>query len=220
VRLRGLELAGKLGNQSDATWQMFELGDVYRISGELEKAMELYEQAKANFEKMNLFLGLGYYQRGFGDIAMQQARYHDAIDHYQKFMDYVTKDNHLWSIGQAHAKLALAHAYSGNFKDARSEIHDALSQMRDWREDDLVLQLLLAEPMCLNHEGKFEEAVELTTLIAHHPVSWNETKQRARAILDVVSLQLPDVAVQSAIERGKALGLEFVVANLLKQQTD
>jgi len=151
---------------------------------------------------------------------MQQARYHDAIDHYQKFMDYITKDNHLWSIGQAHAKLALAHAYSGNFTDARSEIHNALSQMRDWREDDLVLQLLLAEPICLNHEGKVEEAVELTTFIAHHPISWNETKQQARAILDIVSLQLSDVVVQSATERGMALDLESVIANLLEQQTD
>ena len=220
VRLRGLELSGKLGIQSDAAWQMFELGDVYRLSGELGKAKELYEQAKVNFEKMNLVLGLGYYQRGFGDIAMQQARYLDAVDCYRKFKYYVAKDNHLWSIGQAHAKLALAYAHSGSIKDARSEIYDVLPQMRDWREDDLVLQLLLAEPICLNHEGKFEKAIELTAFIAHHPISWNETKQQARAILDVTSVQLPDVVVQSAIERGKGLDLESVIASLLEQQID
>jgi len=220
VRLRGLELARKLGNESDPAWQTFELGDVYRISGDLEKALELYEQAQANFEKMNLVLGLGYYQRALGDIALQEQRFTDALNHYQEFMRLASQVNHLWSIGQARAKLALAKAYSGNFRDARSEIHDALSQMRDWREDDLVLQLLLAEPICLKHEGKIEEAIKLTAFIASHPISWNETKQQARAILETASHELPDEAVQSAIEQGKALNLETVIAGLTKQTAD
>lgn len=217
VRLRGIELAGKLGNRSDATWQMFELGDIYRVSGDLEKAMELYEQAKSNFEKMNLMLGLGYYQRGLGDIAIQQARYLDAVDQYQKFMYYVAKDNHLWSIGQAHAKLALANAYSGNLKESRIEIYDTISLMQDWREDDLILQLLLAEPVCLHQEGKYEGAVELAAFIAYHPISWNETKQQAHTIMDTSSHELPDKVVQSAIEQGKTLNLETVIANLIEK---
>ena len=162
-------------------------------------------------------LGLGYYQRGLGDIAMQQTRYLDAVDQYQKFMYYVAKDNHLWSIGQAHAKLALANAYSGNLKESRIEIYDTISLMQDWREDDLILQLLLAEPVCLHEEGKYEEAVELAAFIAYHPISWNETKQQAHAIMDTSSHELPDNVVQSAIEQGKTLNLESVIANLIKK---
>jgi tetratricopeptide (TPR) repeat protein len=219
VRGRSLELARRVDNQSDLAWHLYELGDAYRIFGEPEKALELYEQAYANFKKIDLSLGLGYCQRAQGDIALREGRYPDALEHYREFMRYVTHDNHLWSIGQAHAKLALAHAYLGDRGEARLELARAFTQMRDWRENDLDLIAMLAEPVCLLQDGRPENAIELAAFILHHPLSWNETKQQAREILETASRGLPAEAVRSAIERGQARDLEATVAELTEKRT-
>ena len=86
--------------------------------------------------------------------------------------------------------------------------------MQQLGENDLELQALLAEPVCLIQEGKAERAVELAALIAYHRVSWNETKQQARTILEAAGLGVSPGIMQAAIERGKALELDSVVTKL------
>lgn len=215
ARHRSLELAQKTMVQSDVAWQHFELGDIHRIFGQAAPARELYEQAYAEFKQMNMLLGLGFYERAQGDLALAEARYAEALAHYEAFMRYVQQDNHTWSIGQAHAKLALAHACLANRSQARLEMRNALTGMRVWGQDELELMALLAELVCLFQEGNFEPAVELAAFIAHHPVSWNETKKYARATLATASGNLPEQAAQAASARGQALELEGVLERML-----
>jgi len=213
-RQRSLELSKKLNVQSDIAWHHYELGEIYRVFGQLENALELYEQANTDFEKMNLILGKGYYQRAQGDIALHSGHYQEALQRYQAFNRYVIQDNHRWSIQQAHAKLALAHAYLQNRAEARAEMKIALDKMQQVGEKDLELEVLLAEAVCLMKEERPEQAVELAAFIAHHPVSWNETKQLAGAMLETAGRGLSPAVVQAAIESGQAMNLDRIVANL------
>lgn len=215
VRHRSLEIARKTAVQSDVAWQHFELGDVYRIFGQPGPAAELYAQAHTEFEQMNLLLGLGFYERAQGDMAIVAGRYAEALTRYQAFLRYAQQDNHTWGIGQAHAKLALAHAYLENREQARLETHSALTKMREWGQDELELLALLAETVCLLQEGQPEQAIELTAFIAHHPASWNETKQHAHALLEMATNHLSAEQAQAAVERGKALRLEEIIDPLL-----
>jgi hypothetical protein len=105
----------------------------------------------------------------------------------------------------------LAYAYLGDLDKSRSETHKTLTDIQDWGEKELRLLTLLAEAVCLNQEGKPTQAAELAALIQHHPVSWNETRQHARQILETASQDLPEKEVQAAIERGKEMDLETVV---------
>jgi predicted ATPase/DNA-binding SARP family transcriptional activator len=216
LRLREhyLELLRKLGSQSNLAWGLFELGDVHRIFGEPEKAMDLYEQARPMFEKMNMVLALGYDQRARGDLDLAEKRYSDALAHYQKFDAYSREDYHLWSMAQSRSRIALANAYLGNIEQARLDIQSALKQTYDIREDVLALQAMLAEAVCLVQEKNLEAAIELASFLEHHPASWNETKQHAFGVLEIASRSLPEGAVQAAIERGKALDLDSIVAEL------
>lgn len=214
LRQHNLELVKKRGSQSDLAWRLFELGEVHRIFGEPENALSLYDQARPIFEKMTIVLALGYDQRARGDLALVEKRYSNALAHYQKFDAYVREDNHLWSMTQSRARIALAYAYLGNIKQARLDVQSALKQTYDIREDALTLQTMLAEAVCLVQEGKLEAAIELVSFLQHHPTSWNEIKQHARGILEIASRDLPEEAVQAAIERGKALDFDSVVAEL------
>jgi predicted ATPase/DNA-binding SARP family transcriptional activator len=214
LRQQSLELIKKLGYQSDLAWRLFELADVYRIFGEPDKALPLYEQAHLLFEKMNMILGLGFDQRARGDLALLEGRYSDALLHYQKYEAYAIQDNHLWSMAQSHARIALARAYLGDIAQARLDMQAALAEIADFRQDDLTLQTLLAEPVCLLQEEKLGAAIEWVSFLQAHPGSWNETKQQAGRILKTASRNLPQELVQAAMERGKSLDLDSLVAKL------
>ena len=217
LRQHSFELAKKFGVQSDLAWSFFELGDVYRIIGEPEKALDFYEQAQPMFEEMNMVLGLSYDQRARGDLDLAEKRYPDALVHYQKFDAYAREINHIWSMAQSRARIALAYAYLGNIEQAHLDMKSALTQTYFIREDALALQTLLSEGVCLVKEGNLDEAIELMSFLQHHPASWNEVRQHARSIQEMASGRLPEEAVQAAVERGKALDLDKVVAELINR---
>lgn len=216
LRQHNIEIIKKLGSQSDLAWRWFELGEVHRIFGKPELALDLFDQAYPVFEKMNITLGLGFDQRARGDLALENRRYSDALAHYHKFFSFAIEDNQIWTIAQARGKIALANAYLGDLKQSRKEMHIAVGQAYEYREDDLALQILLAEAVCLFQEGKVEEAIELASFLQHHPASWNETKQHARAILETASRDLNQEVVQAAIECGKALDFDTVLVDVAK----
>jgi tetratricopeptide (TPR) repeat protein len=211
---RSLKLTRKTGSQSDLCWKLFELGDVYRVFGEREKAQELYTQAYDGFDRMNFELGMGYYQRALGDLAVAAGQYSAALEHYQQFDRHVIQDNHKWSMAQAGTKLALVHAWMGNLVDSRQKMARSLADSLEWGELDLTLQAILAETVCLVKEEKKERAIELAAFITNHKNCWNETRQQAKAILDSASEGIPEAALRAAVKRGEELTLKEVAAGL------
>jgi len=212
TRERSLEVAKESGIQSFIAWNIYELGEVYRVFGSQPKALELYRQAHLGFDKLKVSLGLGYCHRAFGDIAIQNFQYADALEEHHKFLNYAVDDNHLWSISQAHGKLALAYAYLKNLEQSRSELQITLNQMRDWgNQTDLMLNTLLAEPVCLINQGKFDEAVSLLWFILSHRLGWNETKRHARLLLGEASSPLSSKEIEKAKKRGEKMVLEEVI---------
>lgn len=196
-------------------WNLYELGEIYRVIGETDKAIEQFDRARVEFERTQSMLGLGCYQRSQGDMALKTGNYSEALDHFKACNEYFLKENHPWSIAQSHGKLALAYAYQGDLGTARAEMQVSSGLSRTRGQFDLELIALLAELVCLAKEGKHEQAVVLAAFIAHHPLSWNETKSQAQQILDWAARDLPEETVRAAIEKGKALELEKVASQIL-----
>jgi len=216
TRQRCLELSKLSEFQTTVFWNMYEYGEVYRVFGDQKKAMELYEQAFVGFEKLSISLGLAYYQRAYGDIALQNIQYSNALTHYQKFMKFSTEDNHLWSMAQAHGKLALAYAQLREVERSRTKLITALTQMQTWEKHGLILDSLLAEAACLMKDGRNKEAVALSSFLCNHLFSWNQTKQYARFLLDEVSSQLSPKDVESAKKSGDKIVLDDYIKNYIQ----
>jgi tetratricopeptide (TPR) repeat protein len=212
---RSLELTRKTGSQSDLCWKLYELGDVCRVFGEKDKALELYAQAYEGFERMNMELGLGYHQRALGDLAVAAGQYTEGLKHYQMFALHVIQDNHYWSMAQAGARLALVYAWMGNLVESRRKMMASLADSLDWGEQDLALQAILAETVCLVMEENNGGAVELAAFIANHKNCWNETRQLAEAILETASEGMSEATVRAAVQRGQELALKEVAARLM-----
>jgi hypothetical protein len=63
--------------------------------------------------------------------------------------------------------------------------------------------------------GDSIHGLELTSFVAHHYISWNETKKHARELLASISHELSDETAYAAIERGRSLGWEEVTERIL-----
>jgi len=199
ARARSLALAQKLGHHSDIAFRQYELGEIYRIFGDLETAFGLYAETRTGFEKLNVTLGLAFYQRAQGDIALQEQRYADALPFFQQYKSYAEKDNHQWSRDQARSKVTLTRAHLGEINQGRQEMQAVLAEMNALRWDDLALQAMLTEPVCLLHEGREEATIELASFLQNYHQSWNETKTYAKKIVESAAIGLPNETVQAAV---------------------
>lgn len=90
---------------------------------------------------------------------------------------------HIWRLAYSQAKLAQIAAARGKNEEVQEYIRKSIKAAQSWFAIDVCLITLLAQVMLSTSAGNPEQAVELTTFIAHHPASENETKQHARAIL-------------------------------------
>ncbi len=208
TRQRSIELHRKYGTQTHYCWNIFELGETYRVFGYPQRAREFFDEARAQFEKINLVLGLGYYQRAIGDLAMQEGRYADARHHYAAYSSLTEQDNHLWSMAQAYAKEAWAAAHLGDVDYSRGNIFRCLDVLQEADETGVTLLALLCEACCRAEEGKFEAAAALAAFVAAHRLSWKENHDLAEVLLADLSEHLTDGELRAASKQleGRDLG--------------
>ncbi len=206
-----MELVQKQGSQSELAWQYFELGDIYRIFGQPANALHNYDLARPIAEKIHQNLTLGFDRRAYGDMALQEGRFEDAMELYREYDRFVRAENHPWGMVQATGRLALAQAYLGNLEKARTVMKSALITMYEWRSDDLAMQCLLAEVVCRINEENQIGAIELASFLTHTPISWNETRQQAGELMAKAGDGLSEDQVKSAVERGRSLDLDVIV---------
>ncbi|MCC7362382.1 MAG: hypothetical protein IT317_23075 [Anaerolineales bacterium] len=215
TRQRSRELVLRRLDQSERAWQAFELGDVHRAFGEYELAQAAFDEAQAVFRQAHHTLGLGFCRRASGDLALAAGRYAEALEHYQAYLGLAQQDNHRWSIAQAQAKLALAHAWRGEAEAARRALRQSVPEAYAIGQNDLLLQGLLAEAVGRLTGGQPAAALELAALVAQHPVTWNETRAQAQDLGAQAAALLNPAEAAAAERRGRALAFETALQPFL-----
>ncbi len=219
TRKRSLEASLEARNQNDIAWHTWELGEVYRLMGDFEQARAWYQKALPLFEKAQDAIMLGYYERGFGDLALSQgewevgrARFERALAHF----DRDQRDFRIW--GQAYALTGLGRALVGlgRLEEAQTRLRQAMDNALRWTGEDLKFISLLGFASLFAAQGNYGPAVELAAFLCKHPACWNETKALARAVLESFGDKLPGEARQAIIRRGEELTLDAAVAQTLR----
>lgn len=198
TRQRSIEQYKKFVSQTNHFWNIFEMGEVYRIFGNPKKALGFYEEAGDYFKRINYLLGQGYYQRALGDIAMQEGRYTDALQCYEAYHSLAEQDNHMWSMVHASVRLAWVYAHLGEIKSSRTSIYHCLKPLQDADEVNMALTAMLCEARCQVEEGKIDSSAALANYVASHPITWNETRQQAEALLKDLSDKFAEKTLETA----------------------
>ncbi len=194
LRQRSLALAREVGNQHDAVWATWELGEIYRLMGELELASKYYHQARPTFYEMKDFIGLGFFHRGLGDMAAMQSNWPEAQKEYREALTYHTEEqrsNRSWGLALTHSRLGTALVHTGELDEAREHLRVSLALAIQWTNPDLKALPLTGIAEWLSVGGQKEKALELAACVASKPTTWNEVKQEARAIIIEAEAALP-----------------------------
>jgi tetratricopeptide (TPR) repeat protein len=219
LRKRSLELAVEVSVQNDIAWHTWELGEVYRLMGDVEQARIYYQEALPYFEKLQEFLGLGFYHRGLGDIASLQGDWVEARHQYQAALDVhknLQPGRSTWGLIFYHARLGSLLVRMEDFNQARQHLKTSLSYAEQRGYPDMKALPLLGIASLLSATGSPAQAIEIAACVASQPTTWNEEKHKAWTILEAARRTLPADEAQRAQEQGAGAGIDALTRQYLE----
>jgi predicted ATPase/DNA-binding SARP family transcriptional activator len=211
LRKRSLEVATEVGNPSDIAWHTWELGEIFRLKGDLEQAKNNYKEAFPQFEKLQDNLGLGFYHRGNGDIALMRGNWTEARREFEEalqFQDREQRNFRRWGLTYYHAKLGIALVNLGEFDEARQHLNTSLSLVNTWPYPDIKALALMGISCLLAVTGHPGRAIEIAACVVRQPTTWNEVKQQASRIMEAAKEALPPEEALQCQERGEGLNID------------
>ena len=125
--------------------------------------------------------------------------------------------NHLEWLSWPNRTLGEAMVGLGDLPNARGYLRQSLEISQTFQEKWDELLGIKAISAYFAAQGDIVKALELITLINHHPASWKWTKDRASELAVRLELELPPDVVAQAKERGRARDLDATVAELLDE---
>lgn len=210
TRQESLALYQEAGNASGTAWSNWELGEISRVAGDPPGAEEWFEKARILFEKLEDPTSPIFMHRGLGDLSQANGDYIEAKNHFQESKHQSEQIHLLWSLVYALCGLGRAEVALGELEEARVHFSQALQTARDMNHGDLVLISLAGYASIFASLEKYEQAVELGSMVIHHKLSWNETKSQTIALLQTIQ-SLPPEHFTASQERGRDLDINEAI---------
>ena len=217
TRHKSLSLYQEAGHASGMAWSNWELGEINRVAGDLPGAKERFEKARILFETLGDPTSSIFIHRGLGDIAQMSGDFAEAKKQFLKSKLKSDQTNHRWAQVYALCGLGRAEVALGEMEAAREHFSQSIRIAQSLDQKDLVLISFAGYASIFASLGKFEQAVELGSLVTHHKLSWNETKTQVLALLQTIKSVSPE-QFSAAQERGCELDIAEAIRrfNLLK----
>jgi DNA-binding SARP family transcriptional activator/predicted ATPase len=216
TREHSLALARETGDDMYYPWYLWELGEIYRVSGEPDAARRYFDRAYSLFIQDDNQVGSVFYHRSLGDLAHASGVYGEAIHHFKVSIQHAREVPHDWAESYGQTGLGRAAAGLGDLGEARSRIAEALRLAKKVDEKGIALVALEGAAEVFAAAGDLENALGLVAFIRDYPVAWRETKDRAGKLL--TSLYSSELGPETGSSAGwQGLDLWEVVAEVTDQ---
>lgn len=210
TRQESLALYQEAGNALGIAWSYWEVGEINRVAGDLLGAKEGFEKARILFENLDDPTSPIFIQRGLGDISQAIGDFNEAKRYFEESFLKAQQTNHKWAVAYALSSLGRAEVALGEVKSAREHFSQAIQTAQSIDQKSLVLKALAGYAGFFASLDKFEQAVELGSLVINHKLSWNETKAQMLALLQSIKSLPPDRSSAAQV-RGHNLDIEAAI---------
>ena len=191
-RQGALVLAEEFGLEYDRAWSAQELGDIYRVMGDMTAARTWYDTARPQFEQQGQEMGTAFYRRGLGDLALARGEWTEAHEHHLSYLEWAAARDtwsHVYALcGTGHAEIHLGRheAALGHFREA---LNLAVSSGR--------LDTIPMPVACMAHlagaAGEDVLAARLAAAVIASPLTWIETRSWASKLTGQGTIPADDV---------------------------
>jgi tetratricopeptide (TPR) repeat protein len=193
------------------------LGEVYCATGHLSRARQLYEACLTACRQIGNQGGIAQALSNLGNIAFLQEDYERARRLLNRSLEETPNrpDDRCGRALTLH-RLGLVSMALGDHDASRDYFSKALAIVREVQATPLILEVLTGVAEHLAGTNRCAQAIELLTLVLHHPASWQTTKNRADHLLSPLRAELPPDIFEGARERSEAIEPHQAVEALLK----
>ena len=185
-------------------------GKIAYHRGEYQQARQLYELSLASFKKMNRKPASACLCSYLGDAALAMGDYTAAKEHHLKALAMMQQTAMHWAVSLSGDPFGAAYSLDrlGDIALARGEIGPAQGYYRqahqiarDHPQVGLTLDVLVSQAGLLAQGGREERAVELATLVLHHPAAGIRVQRKAQGLLNRLEFKIRRMPLAAAQER-------------------
>ncbi len=209
----------EMGNPSEIADALQLLGLLATLSGNTDKAPTWLDEAMSVMQRAGapdpIILGRDRAFRAVNYLFTQQ--WQEIKDCYGDLLPEFEARGIKWMVLQGNFTLTWAELGLGNLAQARHHAVKSLQAAMDLHTLDWAAFSITGLASILAAEGQLERAAELLSFAHDYPISQHFMRQQAARALANVKQQLPPDVYATAVERGKTLQFDNVVAQLLAE---
>jgi len=181
IRLRQqcLDLIQQTGQGYQVSWNLWEMGELMRLTGQLDAAIHRFEEAFKIFDTFSDNMGRSFYWRGMGDILLARYDLQEASNAFLKCLECARAAHHEWMTAYALNGLGRVQLYMNDIRPAGEQILAALNLARKAHDPGITLTILDSLSAFHARQGNHEKAASLNIFVLQHFATWNEIKARA-----------------------------------------
>ncbi len=190
-------------------WSRLEMGEIYRLTGDLRAAREWHEAARIHFVAAQSADGLAQVRRALADLALAEDDYEQALDGFGACLARFDGRD-WWQTAYATSGVGRAYLGKGDLAGALEAFLAVLDRTKTTPGLALLSIVGLAE--VLESRGELTTAITLAAFAHNHPAIWYESRSRAGVVMARVGEQLPAAQLADAYMAASRLTLADVVA--------
>ncbi|MFN2131688.1 MAG: tetratricopeptide repeat protein, partial [Anaerolineae bacterium] len=220
-----LQIGEAVGNRRVIGWSLETAGKAAYVGGQYDVAVQYVERALALWRQLGYereiamdcsLLGEAYYAaRALADAAVCHREAVSLwLDRGSPWRRMASGEYH--GVVYSLCRLGDICLAQGDAAEAEQRYGEGLHAAVDG-EPAAVLYAVVRQGELLAREGQLAPAAELATLVAEHPESIPEARERALALLADMGERLSPQELVAVQEHGEAMSLDEAVAELLRE---
>jgi tetratricopeptide (TPR) repeat protein len=203
------------GLEYQFAWNYWEMGEIIRVSGNLNEASTWFERSRPIFENFSDRIGSSFYYRGIGDVALARKDYQMAEENFAKSAELARVAKHTWMLIYALNGLGKTQVALQNLDRAGWHFEEALELSSRVKDKGIALVVIAGVAELLTSLGQAQEAIELGFMVENHFASWRETKHRMSTSLASLKRSTTAENYRQARKSGYSLDLWETVDRLV-----
>ncbi len=215
IRQRCLSMLEETGLEYQFAWNYWEMGEIIRVSGNLNEASMWFERSRPIFENFADRIGSSFYYRGIGDVALARKDYQLAQEHFAKSAELARAAKHTWMLIYALNGLGKTQVALQNLDLAEWHFEEALELSSRMKDKGIALVVVTGVAELFTSLGQTQDAIELGSMVENHFAGWRETKFQMSALLASLKKSTTAENYRQTQKRGRSLDLWETVDRLV-----
>lgn len=212
---RALELYQELGDQGWVAYTLNWLMTFPFIRRDFPETLRMIQESLALSRAVGNEWGVGQSLERMTWIMMEMGELEQALGYAEAFLAICEKIGLVWGQVLALNDLAAVLFRLGQHAPALEHTYRSIRIAREHGLIPSVLDSIDNLAFFVAQAGRSAQAVELLSLIHHHPMNWETAYGAINALRDLRK-QMPLEVYEAAFERGKKLNLDMLLNSLLE----